>query len=250
MKPSGDPTHEPSAQVSAVPSRDASEVPSARPSGHPSVVPSSHPSTLPSQHPSTSPSMKPSGDPTHEPSSQVSAVPSRDASEVPSARPSSHPSVVPSGQPSTLPSLHPSTLPSKTSSPSRHPITKAPTTCIDDPLFNFILDNGNVQNCQWLTRNSDPDTTASRIAKYCSRGHVKGACQSTCEYCPCQDDVAFEFRLDIGRLRSCDWLLKNKDPLIDATRVDKYCYADEGKTIASAVGNACVLSCGFCSVSF
>jgi hypothetical protein len=98
-----------------------------------------------------------------------------------------------------------------------------------------------------LSRNSNPNVTQSRITNYCSRGHVKGACQSTSDYCPCQDKSGFEFPLDIGVLRWCEWLLKNNDPLVDARRMDSHCYADEEKTIASAIGDACVLSCGFCS---
>jgi hypothetical protein len=216
-------------------------VPIAMPSVHPSHEPSSQTSTLPSKDPTAVPSAKPSVHQRHEPSSHPSGYPSEDSSMystlLPSNKPSIHNVIETSGSPTEQ----------LLTQPSGQPVTKAPTSCFDDPSFTFILDKGKSQKCEWLTRNSDPKITKSRISNYCSRGHVKGACQRTCDYCPCHDKSGFEFTLDIGVLRGCDWLLQSSNPLTDARRVDSYCYADAGKTIASDVGDACVLSCGFCS---
>eukprot|EP00557_Chaetoceros_sp_GSL56_P003094 CAMPEP_0176494246 /NCGR_PEP_ID=MMETSP0200_2-20121128/9982_1 /TAXON_ID=947934 /ORGANISM="Chaetoceros sp., Strain GSL56" /LENGTH=4859 /DNA_ID=CAMNT_0017891967 /DNA_START=343 /DNA_END=14922 /DNA_ORIENTATION=+ len=112
-------------------------------------------------------------------------------------------------------------------------------TCNDDSSFEFTLDNGNTADCEWLTfKNAD-----TRTAKYCPRGNVKGACQSTCNFCPCTDQVGFTFSLFFNPsiIQGCDWLTKNN---VDF-RIGRYCYDDNGKT--SDIGNACVDSCGFCS---
>jgi len=202
------------------------EFPSLSPTKTISVAPSRVPTLIPSLH-SAAPSSKPS--------TLRSEHPMAD----PSATPSAYPSQKPSHQPTTIPSLP---------APSGQPSTEAPTNCIDDTLFNFTLDIGSIQDCEWLTRNSDPIKVALRITRYCNRGHVKGACQRTCDFCPCQDDSSFVYDFDDEGLRGCDWLLEEGDPLIDASRIDDFCYADEEKTVASEVGNACVLSCGFCSI--
>jgi Uncharacterized conserved protein, contains FHA domain len=133
-----------------------------------------------------------------------------------------------------------------TASPTNSPPTVLPPSCQDDTTFIFRLDNSNLANCQWLTDNNP----TKRIAKYCPRGHVKARCQRTCNFCSCLDDDQYRFTLiKTGRSRSCTWLTRSSKPVVDQRRISNYCFSDNGDdqfTTASAVGNACTASCGFC----
>jgi len=130
--------------------------------------------------------------------------------------------------------------------PTRTPTTKSPsrapvTACADDADFKFNLDFGGEQDCAWLTIKHS--ATAKRTATYCGRGHVKGACQKTCKFCSCTDDTTFVFPLQsVNGEQNCEWLGKKNS----ASRQNKYCFEEHGRS-ASAVGNKCVASCGFCS---
>jgi hypothetical protein len=130
--------------------------------------------------------------------------------------------------------------------PSNHPTVN----CSDDPNFTIVLDNGEVQICEWLTRNEEKSDT--RIDNYCSRGHVKGACQKSCSFCECADDDEHTFPLqNLDASRGCSWLTQSSDPFVSEDRLDRYCYADLAKTVASEdVGDFCVFSCGFCKGNY
>ena len=67
-----------------------------------------------------------------------------------------------------------------TSDPTSSTIMAA-NACVDDVDFTFVIDIWNTQDCAWLNRQN----SAIRKDKYCIRGHVKGACQSPCIFCPC-----------------------------------------------------------------
>ena len=110
---------------------------------------------------------------------------------------------------------------------------------MDDETFRFTLDNDEVQDCSWLTwRNDD-----KRIEKYCDRGDVKGACQESCESCPCADDSTYTFTLDYnGHVQTCKWFAQNNSEV----RKEKYCYETDGKTV-STTGHHCIDACGLCS---
>lgn len=76
-------------------------------------------------------------------------------------------------------------------------------TCKDDQDYVFDLDNGNTQNCAWLTKN--PAKTYVRIEEYCVRGRVKGAYGLSCNCChPCKDNVSFTFD-HFKRKNYCGW---------------------------------------------
>jgi PT repeat. len=245
LKPSSAPTAAPSVSPTQIPTLLPTIIPSFRPSHEPSssISPSYHPSTslfpsapptkvasrTPSWVPTTSPSAHPTGGPSNVPS--ISLNPS--ASSKPSMIPSATPSLVPTDEPSAHPTNEPSTFPSD----------KPTVTCVDNTSFTFQLDNGNTQDCEWLTKNADK--TDGRIASYCIRGHVKGGCQKSCDFCPCEDDASYRFILDNGTEQDCEWFVRNLDK-IDVRR-GRYCYAEDGVS-ASAVGDACVSSCGFCFV--
>lgn len=131
--------------------------------------------------------------------------------------------------------------------PTASPTDPRPTVtppCIDDETFTFRLDNNNLANCRWL-KDNNPEV---RKAKYCPRGHVKGSCKLSCDFCPCQDDTEFSFQLNNGNTVKCDWLLKNSNPLTDQLRVSTYCFDDAEQTKSSAVGDGCTESCGFCYI--
>ena len=59
----------------------------------------------------------------------------------------------------------------------------AQTTCTDNAAFRFNHDDhtDELMGCDWLTENNAED----RKAKYCVRGPIKGACQASCDFCPC-----------------------------------------------------------------
>jgi hypothetical protein len=57
-----------------------------------------------------------------------------------------------------------------------------PQLCEDDRSFTFRLDNGNMQNCNWLTANESK--TAFRTGKYCAKDDVSSACAESCSSCP------------------------------------------------------------------
>ena len=130
--------------------------------------------------------------------------------------------------------------------PTRSPSNKIPyrapfTACADDTDFKLNLDVGGEQDCAWLTSKSS--ATDTRTATYRGRGHVKGACQETCNFCSCADDTTFMFPLQsLDGEQNCEWLGGKNS----ASRQNKYCFEENGGS-ASAVGDKWVASCGFCS---
>ncbi|GFH50016.1 hypothetical protein CTEN210_06492 [Chaetoceros tenuissimus] len=125
--------------------------------------------------------------------------------------------------------------------------SSAPTTeCRKDTTsFFFELENGKVKNCEWITKNDA--NFKKRFDKYCYRGHVKGACGSSCNFCNCEDNDEFRFSTNRGKQVGCTWLTE-KDDKIDG-RISKYCYENSNPQVATQIGNECVSSCGFCSES-
>lgn len=116
-------------------------------------------------------------------------------------------------------------------------------TCKDNSLFQFFLgSNGNSVGCDWLTKNSDKIDT--RIANYCGRADVQGACQSTCNNCDCGDDENFIFTLPSGPKVGCTYIIQNSNK-IDSRR-NSLCYADTECREATSIGVACTAACGFC----
>jgi cell division septation protein DedD len=152
----------------------------------------------------------------------------------------SRPSAAPTLKPSKPPTMNP------TQTPTKSPVSSPPTAinlesnfCVDDSTFIFKLDDGSTQNCSWLQRN------VIEIEKYCNRGHIKGACRASCNFCLCTDDSSYKFRLtNNGKRRRCNWLVKNSRNI--QVRRENYCFASDLQSASSDVGNACIESCGFC----
>ena len=117
--------------------------------------------------------------------------------------------------------------------------------CIDSSTFTFTLDNDAEQDCAWLTKNASKIT--ERKALYCGRGHVRAACQDSCDSCgeACADDTNFVFSLDSGILADCAWFgLDNS-----VNRIANYCFRGQPTTLAGfEVAASCPDACGFCPV--
>jgi len=109
---------------------------------------------------------------------------------------------------------------------------------MNDELFTFILDNGEEQDCTWLTWRNDDE----RIERYCSRGDVNGGCQESCNSCPCKDDPSYTFELDNKNILPCEWFGWNNSE----ERRARYCYETDGITV-STTGHHCLDNCGFCA---
>ena len=120
------------------------------------------------------------------------------------------------------------------------PALAAAQTCIDDATFSFDLNNGNNQDCKWLTKNwkQAPD----RIATYCVVPAIKGACSNSCGSCPCADTSGFTFTLNNGNMQQCDWFTKRKTVI----RRDDYC-AESGRYYSLDIADGCIDSCGLCT---
>lgn len=131
-------------------------------------------------------------------------------------------------------------------------------TCTDDTFFRFTIDAGKSRACNWLTRSKN---AAKRTAKYCSRGHIRGACLDTCNACPCEDATNFQFTMiNSGNFKSCNFFSGNNKNA--EKRRAKYCKptgsffngraeAKDGTptlqgTKKGAVAAGCVKSCGLC----
>ena len=97
-------------------------------------------------------------------------------SDTPSSQPSMSPapSIVHSSQESMsiLPSNEPSIDPS---------MSMIPSSCDNNANFSFKLDNGNIQDCVWLT--SRAKKIVRRKERYCERDNVVAACQLFCDSC-------------------------------------------------------------------
>ena len=132
---------------------------------------------------------------------------------------------------------------SPTSMPSSAPVTQA-ISCKDNSLFQFMLENtGNIVGCDWLTTNQRRADV--RLANYCSRADVRGACQSSCDNCQCGDDEDFTFMLpNTDQVVSCSYINQNSNRI--STRRKNLCYADDDCREISTVGEACATACGFC----
>lgn len=118
-------------------------------------------------------------------------------------------------------------------------------TCSDNASFRFIRNNGQETSCGWLTER--PDREQIRKNRYCHLGHVRGGCQYTCSFCPCEDDSNYEFPMIVNPDNSqpCSWITKNPDKV--EIRRNNYCYENGDPTIANIdVGSNCVEACGFC----
>ncbi len=142
--------------------------------------------------------------------------------------------------------------PSPTKAPTKSPTippTRAPVSaitdnnCSDIESFKFPLDHDSsvYADCKWLTKTN----SASRKAKYCSRGHVKGACQKACGSCGVSDDSSFKFKLEkLNTKVACNWISRN--PNKREARRSMYCFAaDDCESASDTIGNACVEACGF-----
>lgn len=81
---------------------------------------------------------------------------------------------------------------------------------------------------------------------------MTGACQKSCNFCECIDDDEHTIKLqDVEKPKTCEWATQRNDPDVNDARLDRYCYGDDAKTIASEeVGNFCVHSCGFCEGNY
>jgi len=108
--------------------------------------------------------------------------------------------------------------------------------CADNLSFTFNMDSNNfVQTCSWITRNED--RTVFRRNQYCNRGEIKGACPVSCDMCPCEDDLSFQFTSEFsGATVNCSWLVAKND----SKRKADYCPVQE-------IGSACVNTCDFCT---
>lgn len=113
----------------------------------------------------------------------------------------------------------------------------------DDETFTFHLENGNEESCSWLAKNKVNIQT--RFDNYCYRGHIKAACGTSCKFCSCRDNYYFKFITKKGKKVRCNWITKYA---VDSRR-SRYCYENNDPKVASAIGNQCVFSCGFCSRS-
>uniref|UniRef100_A0A7S3VB36 Circumsporozoite protein n=1 Tax=Chaetoceros debilis TaxID=122233 RepID=A0A7S3VB36_9STRA len=239
------PSTKPSVAPSSIPSLLPSLLPTLKPNMLPSLVPSSTPSSAPSLQPSFLPTLQPSTLPTLIPSSKPSSssfpslIPSLEPTSIPSTSPSKSPSILPTNIPSLLPTIAPSVQPSKapTSGPS-----STPTNCPDDSDHTFLLDNGDTEDCAWITISSDPARDAFRINHYCPRLHVRYICAGSCDACDeeCADDPSFTFQL-IGEphtiIQDCIWIYNDTTPSTLQYRRDTYCLF---------VGSACPFACGYC----
>ncbi|GFH46436.1 predicted protein [Chaetoceros tenuissimus] len=141
----------------------------------------------------------------------------------------------------TPPTKTPTKAPTK--APTRAPTTPNDNSCSDIDGFTFPLDNvaGGYGSCEWLTKTN----ASSRKARYCDRGHVKGACKQTCNACGVTDDSTFTFELDNieGKMVGCEWIAGNGDRI--SARRSKYCFASDCESASESIGNACLESCGF-----
>jgi len=116
------------------------------------------------------------------------------------------------------------------------PALSLASECADNPAFTFNMDSNNfVQTCSWITRNED--RTVFRRNQYCNRGEIKGACPLSCDMCPCEDDLSFQFTSEFsGETVNCSWLVEKND----SKRKANYCPVQE-------IGSACVNTCDFCT---
>jgi len=200
---------------------------------------------MPSDSPTNNPSSEPSVNPTNNPTESIK--PSATPTESPSSL-NSEPSNAPSKSPTLSPSKRPTTSPSK--SPTANPT--AFSSCTNNPDYIFELDNLNLQNCAWFTKQATK--IEFRTERYCPKEEIAYNCQLACGACtidtpsasptfgPCEDSAVFIFQLNNGNDRGCDWLTKNT--LNAATRISTYCNKDYDGTL---VREACPLSCGDCT---
>ena len=107
--------------------------------------------------------------------------------------------------------------------------------CVDDPSFTFTLYNGNEKPCSWLTeQNAD-----NRKQIYCKHGHIKGACQASCDFCPCVDTPGHKWVDDTtGNLKTCEDL---KD--LPPHKVKEECSGTPAKRMTA---DYCPKSCDLC----
>ena len=146
------------------------------------------------------------------------------------------PTMAPTKEPTVSPTASPTASP--TSSP-----TETQNNCLDAESETFVLDNDEVEGCDWLTKNSARDEI--RKNNYCYRHEVKTLCPFTCDFCEeCVDDSTYSFTLvKTGKTVDCSWLTKNKSKMDQ--RIANYCTEDfdEGQLL-----DACTKSCGKCLV--
>ena len=110
---------------------------------------------------------------------------------------------------------------------------KANTTynraCLNSVTYDY---DGKDHGCNWI-RNEDV-----RRITLCQESEVREECPQTCGIC-CEDNPDYEFETNLGKMKSCEWLLggKKKD------RQDKYCDTYNNKEM---VKDMCPLACDFC----
>ena len=160
-----------------------------------------------SELPSSQPSK--SAAPSVAPSSIVEQSPSID----PSLQPSFEPSVV--NQASVLPSLNPTATISPSNKPSFQ--TTAPSTGpTTSPTFSPIK-----------SPSISPSSPVSSV---------------------CADQPGFGFiSLNGNKLLTCSWLNQSKNPLVNLSRKDRYCYGGDGGDTRAAEG--CEKTCGLCNTA-
>lgn len=158
-----------------------------------------------SELPTSQPSK--SAAPSVAPSSIVEQSPSID----PSLQPSFEPSVV--NQASVLPSLNPTATISPSNKPSIQ--TTAPSTGpTTSPTFSPIK-----------SPSISPSSPVSSV---------------------CADQPGFGFiSLNGKKLLTCSWLNQSKNPLVNLSRKDRYCYGGDGGDTRAAEG--CEKTCGLCN---
>lgn len=61
----------------------------------------------------------------------------------------------------------------------------------------------------------------------------------------CVDEPGFGFLTMNDKLRTCSWLNQSKNPMVNLSRKDRYCYGGDGGDTRAAEG--CKMSCGLCN---
>ena len=144
MRPSGQPTGQPSSRPSTQPSGQPTVQPSSQPTGQPTGQPLSQPTGQPSSQPTGQPTGQPAGQPSSQPSGQPTGQPTMRPSGQPSSQPTSQTTGQPSSQPTVQPTSQPSSNPSTSFSPlPTYLISSRPSSiiCIQNDSFRDYLNS-------------------------------------------------------------------------------------------------------------
>ena len=135
------------------PSRQPSQQPSAQPSKQPTQQPSAQPVMQPSAQPLSFPTQQPTSQPSRQPSRRPSMQPTRIPSRQPSAQPTNQPSRQPNNQPTNQPTHQPSQRP--TNRPSKQPTMVLTTAYLCISSHILIIIHCNVTSCPFITTTSN-----------------------------------------------------------------------------------------------